>query len=134
MAVERKKYKPEFKLKVALDAIKCKRKISDLAVIYNIHLSQIYQWRQKLLDQGHEIFIPTADRLADQHAPAVKLDRLRYELSWLMEKVVLNEELVPAAKKRPLVDRRNHRINVSRQCQLLGVNRSSVYYKSARGK
>ena len=133
MADKRTQYKPEFKLRVALDAIRCKHKIADLVALYNINMSLIYRWRQILLEQGHEIFDRPQQKIGQADSADEKIQRLEFELKWLKTKVSLNEELIPSKVRRQLIDRRTHSISVSRQCELLGVSRSSVYYKSAPG-
>jgi transposase-like protein len=46
----------ELKFKVAIEAIKGDKQISELAAQYNVHPNQISQWKKLLLDNGAEIF------------------------------------------------------------------------------
>ena len=128
---KRKRYEPEFKFKVALDAVKCKQRVSNLVTKYEIHPWQIYQWRQVLLDRGHETFDRTHQGNERNSSIDKKLQKLELELQWLKSKILLNDELIPRKIRRELIEQHNSSISISRQCELLGVNRSSIYYKSA---
>ena len=44
----RKKYSSEFKSKVALEAIKGQRTLSEIASEFGVHPNQISQWKQQL--------------------------------------------------------------------------------------
>ena len=62
MTTTRKQYSPKFKAKVALEAIRGERTLSQLASQYHVHPVQIGQWRKTALEQ-----------LADLHRMHVKL-------------------------------------------------------------
>jgi transposase-like protein len=46
----------EFKFKVAIEAIKGNKQLSELAEEFKVHPNQISQWKKELLDQGHMVF------------------------------------------------------------------------------
>ncbi len=51
-----KKHNDEFKLKVALEAIKGDRTVPELCRDFSIASSQIYAWKKQLEEQGAAIF------------------------------------------------------------------------------
>jgi transposase len=51
-----KRYAPEFKAKVALEAIEPQTSISAIAEKYQISASLVYEWRNKLIQQAAVIF------------------------------------------------------------------------------
>src|SRR5206468_10653660 len=54
-----------------------------------------------------------------------QIGRLKMELEWVKKK------LPPSAEdKRPLIEPGHAALSVRRQCELLGLNRSSVYYEA----
>ena len=53
---KRKRYRAEFKAKVALDALKEQKTLSELANQYQIHSVQISTWKKQLLDGSALIF------------------------------------------------------------------------------
>jgi len=46
----------EFKFKVAIEAIKGEKQITELASEFGVHPQQITQWKKELLDKGAELF------------------------------------------------------------------------------
>jgi transposase len=45
-----------FKKKVALEAIREEKTLSQIASIYNVHPGQVSKWKQELLEGAEEIF------------------------------------------------------------------------------
>ena len=50
MTTTRKQYSPKFKAKVAVEAIRGERTLSQLASQYHVHPVQIGQWRKTALE------------------------------------------------------------------------------------
>jgi transposase-like protein len=46
----------EIKFKVALEAIKEQKQISEIAEEYNVHPNQVTQWKKELLEKGADVF------------------------------------------------------------------------------
>lgn len=91
MTQKRKHYSGQFKFKVALEAAKGKKTISELAGEIGVHPTQIGQWKRQLLEDGAEMFSQQNSR----HAQAVEeeqaelyeqIGRLKMELEWLKKK------------------------------------------------
>ena len=53
-------YTNEFKFKVAIDAIRGHKTISELTVEYKVAKSLIHKWKQQLLNNGAQTFSSTA--------------------------------------------------------------------------
>ena len=52
----RRQHPPAFKAKVALEAVKEEKTITELASVYQVHPTQIKQWRDILLANLNELF------------------------------------------------------------------------------
>jgi len=52
----RKNYSASFKAKVALEAVRKEKTISQLSSEYRVHSNQINQWRKRLLEEVPDIF------------------------------------------------------------------------------
>ncbi len=50
------KYKPEFKAKVAIEALKGDKSTAELAQIYGVHPAQISNWKKQLADNATSVF------------------------------------------------------------------------------
>lgn len=53
---KRQQYEDKFKAKVALEAFRGNRTISELSSHYKVQPTQITQWRKKLLEESAQIF------------------------------------------------------------------------------
>ena len=87
----RKNYTADFKAKVALEAVKGDRSLAELASRYEVHGTQIGQWRKALLAGLPEIFSERRHR-KEQDTEEEKarlyeeIGRLKVELDWLKKK------------------------------------------------
>ena len=53
---KRRPHNPEFKARVALDAVKGERTIADLASRHGVHPTMINQWKKALVEGAPDIF------------------------------------------------------------------------------
>jgi transposase-like protein len=91
MSKKRRRFSPEFKFRVALEAAKGQRTLSDLSSEYSVHPNQISHWKRQLLDGGAEVFSQNgANGQQDQEAIQTELyeqiGRLKMELEWIKKK------------------------------------------------
>jgi transposase-like protein len=71
----RKKHSDEFKLKVALAAVKGDKSVADMCNEFGVSSSQIYNWKDLLLQRGTAIFAD--QRIVDDKQKEIdKLHRL----------------------------------------------------------
>ena len=86
---KRRQYKPDFKARVALEALKGEQTVAELASRFGVHPTMIHQWKKALLDGAADIFQrgragvePEADaaRLKNLH---VKIGELTVERDFL---------------------------------------------------
>ena len=87
-----KRHDPQLKFKVALDAAKGNKTLSELASQYQLHPSQISEWKRQLLEEGMNVFrSTTTQRQREQETLQTQLyeqiGRLQMELEWLKKKV-----------------------------------------------
>jgi transposase len=94
MTTTRKQYSPKFKAKVALEALRGERTLSQLASQYHVHPMQVGQWRKTALEQMAELFVDGRKRKRsdgdfERDALYEEIGRLKVELDWLKKKVGL---------------------------------------------
>jgi len=88
MEEKRIRYSGEFKAKVALEALKGPKTDNELASQYQVHSTQISQWKQQVQGGARQLF-STAPCRGDQALEAVQADlhkevvRLKMELDWI---------------------------------------------------
>tara|TARA_A100001391_G_scaffold196060_1_gene174103 strand:+ start:1196 stop:1510 length:315 start_codon:yes stop_codon:yes gene_type:complete len=54
----RRNHKPQFKAKVALEALKGEQTMAELAERFDVHPNQITQWKTQLLERSVDVFDP----------------------------------------------------------------------------
>jgi len=87
----RKRYTAAFKSKVALEAIKGQKTISEIASEYEVHPNQVSQWKRHLRDGLEDVF--TDPRRSGRSEEKEKdrlyqeIGRLKVELDWLKKKL-----------------------------------------------
>jgi len=87
----RKKYSKELKARIALDAIKGQKTISELASEYGVHANQISRWKKQLFDAAPDIFTQGKDKEAEKKEFErdrlyKKVGQLQIEVDWLKKK------------------------------------------------
>ncbi len=86
---KRRRHSPEFKAKVALEAAKGEKTLSQLASEFGVAPVQISQWKRQLLEGATDLF-GRKRREVDPDALTAPLyqeiGRLKMELDWLKKK------------------------------------------------
>ncbi len=92
MIKSRKRYSAKFKSKVALEAIKEQKTLSELSNKFQLHPNQISQWKKQLLDEAQNIFTKKSNnsQKKQQQLEAQlyqQIGQLKVELDWLKKKL-----------------------------------------------
>ncbi len=91
MKQPRKKHSGAFKAKVAVEALKGDRTLNELAGHFEIHPTQVVQWKQRLLAGASDLFTGGVERDAAQEAQLrdqlyQQIGQMKVELDWLKKK------------------------------------------------
>jgi putative transposase len=115
-----------------MEAIGARKKIQEIAADHAIHPIQVSQWKRQLLDGASALFTK-GSRCKDKEEVQAKeaelfqqFGCLQMELEWLKKSLSCSD----ARELRKLVDHDHPELSVSRQCVLLGLPRSTLYYRS----
>jgi transposase-like protein len=87
----RKNHDAAFKAKVALEALKGEKTMAQISSEYGIHVNQIRQWRQKLLEELPGVFSDRRQK-KDKDTEEItselyrQIGQLKVELDWLKKK------------------------------------------------
>jgi transposase len=92
----RKSFSPEFMAKVALAAIKEDSTIAELSSKYEVHRTQIGNWRKQAIEGITEIFKGKRDKSRKDNEELIEelyrqIGQLRVENEWLKKKSALLE-------------------------------------------
>lgn len=86
-----KKYSSDFKVKVALEAIKGQKTLNEISSEYGVHTTQITQWKKQVLDELPQIFARRGDERAKSEEAFIaslyqEIGQLKVELDFLKKK------------------------------------------------
>ncbi len=92
MGTKRRSYSDRFKAKVALDAVREVKTISELASEHRVHPSQISTWKKLLVSNASELFSRGSshtNKTEDQLTGPLyeEIGRLRMDVKWLKKKL-----------------------------------------------
>jgi putative transposase len=128
---KRRTHTPEFKARVAMEAISGRKTIQEIAADHAIHPIQVSQWKRQLLEGASELFTRGKKSKGKEEGQVKEAElfqqigRLQMELEWLKKSLSCSE----AHELRKLVDHDHPELSISRQCVLLGLSRSTLYYR-----
>ena len=96
MKNRRRNHSAKFKVKVALAAIKGDRTMAELASEFEVHPSQITQWKKQLFEAMPEVFSHRRQRSQQQQDELTaqlyqQIGQLKVELDWLKKKAGLDD-------------------------------------------
>ena len=84
---KRRKYTSEFKSKVALEALSEQQPIHEIAKRYQIHPTQVTEWKKALLCNARSVFESTSSRHDEAFKQKLKEDRLYKQIGQLQVEV-----------------------------------------------
>lgn len=92
MKAKRKRHQPEFKARVALEALKGVKTIQQIAKEYKVHPVQVSEWKKTMVEGAAEAFSPGRGKTAEEDFDKerkklqAKIGELTIDLDWLREK------------------------------------------------
>jgi putative transposase len=134
MSTKRKTYTADFKAKLVLEVLEGEKTINEIASAYGIIPNNLKNWKKQFLENMSLAFdkstvvkeykdeIETLQR--DKDNMAKKVGELTLERDFALEKLV---SLVSSKERKTLVDIKLN-ISLNKQCKLLQVSKSSLYY------
>ena len=134
MSTKRKSYSAEFKAKLVLEVLEGNKTINEIASAYEILPVSLKNWKQQFLENMSLAFdksavvkeykdeIETLQKSNDELAK--KVGNLTIEKDFLEGKLV---SLASSSERKTLVDTKLE-LSLNKQCQLLHVSKSSLYY------
>jgi len=137
MSRKKRSFTAEFKTKVVLELLSGDKTVAQLASKYEITPNSLNQWKKKFLENASlafdvgkatQIFKDEIEDLKkENNALAKKLGKTTIEKDWAVGKL----ESLDSSTKKCLVESKqvNPAISMARQCEIMGLNRSGLYYK-----
>ncbi|MCX6305313.1 MAG: transposase [Bacteroidetes bacterium] len=86
MKAKRRKFTAGFKAQVAIEALKERESLAELAKRFEVHPNMISKWKQEFIERSSEIFEtapPEENFEAEREKLFAKIGRLEMERDWL---------------------------------------------------
>ena len=130
-----KNFSAEYKTKVVLELLESELTISQLSKKYEITPKTIQNWKKQFLSNASMAFEPAKvvseykteieDLKSENDELAKALGKATVERDWALGKL----RSLDIPNKRDLVDSKLKDLSMARQCELLKINRSMLYYQ-----
>ena len=97
----KKNYEPEFKAKVALEAIRNQKGSAEICSKYRIPATNLYEWRDKAVGSLHQIFVPESEYNKRQRLVAQEIEGLHKIIGEItIENNFLKKKLLKYVEKK----------------------------------
>ena len=125
----RRRFTAAFKKRVVLEALRGDRTVQEIAARHEVHPNQVSTWKRQAVDGLDEVFANGKGSRqfgAGGHDPGPAREDRRVDggTGFFSARV----GTLSRAVRLEMVER-NAALSISRQCALLGISRSSVYYE-----
>jgi transposase-like protein len=92
MSKKRQNFTDKFRAKVALEAVRGDKTLSQLAAEYKVHANLISKWKKKLISEAHELFSKGSNCKAKSEEELTtplyeEIGRLKMDVRWLEKKL-----------------------------------------------
>lgn len=130
----KKSFSPEFMAKVALAAIKEETTIAELSSKYEVHRTQIGNWRKQAMEGLVDIFKEKRDKSKKDNEKLVdelyrQIGQLKVENEWLKK----NLHCLSVEEKKKLIESDQDKLSVRKQCEALEVEQIKSLLRTGKG-
>jgi len=134
MSRKMKQYSTEFKTKIVLEVLAGDKTLNEIASAHNIIPKNIMNWKKIFLENAQMAMEPSKAikeykdenlKLQDElDEYAKKVGKMTIELEWTTKKL----KSLDLSNKKALVESKLKEISISRQCEIISLNRTNLYY------
>jgi len=132
---KRKVYSAEFKTKVVLEVLREEDSLSSIASKYEITVQTLRKWKNQFLENATLAF-DLSNATKEYKERIERLEKENEELAKTLGKTTIERnwaggklKSLDLSNKKSLIEFKHKEISVMRQCELIELNRSSLYYK-----
>lgn len=134
MSRKMKQYSTAFKTKLVLEVLKGDKTLNEIASEHNVIPKNLQNWKKIFLENAEMAMEPAKavkeykeeikDLQAKNDEYAKTVGKMTIELEWTTKKL----KSLDLSNKKALVESKLKDISISRQCELISLNRTNLYY------
>lgn len=135
MGQPKRYFSAEFKTKVVLDLLRGDKTLNQVASLYGVLPRSLASWKKQFLDNASLAFEPAKivseykEQVKDKDAEIEELQKQLgksvVEVEWLRKKLAS----LGLSERKSFVESGQQEITLTRQCELLSMARSTLYYQ-----
>ena len=134
MSSKRRRFSGELKAKVALEALRGDRTLQEIASQHQVHPNQVGAWMRQAMEGLVEVFSKGTERRVRDHESEVrdlhaKIGGADRGAGFFVTRVRSMSRSMSRSERRAMIVRDHPALSLSRQCRLLSLGRSSLYYE-----
>ena len=126
----RRRFTADFKAKVALEALRGDRTIQEIAGRHKVHPNQVSVWKRQAVDGLDAVFSNGAEKVergsGGRDPRPARQDRPADGGAGFFG---TRAQTMSRSARRAMVRRNDPALSLSRQCSILSISRSSLYYR-----
>lgn len=126
-------YTSEFKAKAVLEVLRGAKSLNEIASEKGLHPNLLGRWKAEAIKGPPTVFDEGKRKVAEKKVQEEKtqelyaqIGELTSKLNWLKKNLELNFE---RKSRLSMLSLDEEKFNITEQCELLGLNRTSLYYK-----
>ncbi len=135
MSRKRATYNSALKTKLVLEVLQNKKTLNEIASVNNVTPANLQNWKKTFLANA-EIAMEPSKAVKEYKEELVQVNKENEMLTKIVGKMTVEKEWLEKklkslglSDKKEMIEPELKTVSVSKQCQLLGLNRSSLYYK-----
>ena len=136
MSAKKKTYSADFKAKVVLELLSEGSTLNQIASKYEITQQSLLSWKKQFLENASQAF--DSSKMSSEYKKEIEeLEKQNDRLAKTLGKVTIERDWavgklnsLDLLSKKSLIDVQAQDLSLSKQCDLVGVSRASLYYKS----
>ncbi|UZQ84902.1 IS3 family transposase [Thermoclostridium stercorarium] len=131
---KRRNFTPEEKAKIVIEVLREEKTLNEIAAEYEIHPNQLSRWKAEFISNAGRVFSKETDEVEkvkqayekEKDELLKQIGQLSYEVNWLKKNLADSKSREDRMK---MIDREEKKLSITKQAELLSINRTSLYYK-----
>jgi transposase-like protein len=125
---KRRNFSDQFKAAVELEALRGDKTVLEIAAKRQLHPTQVSTWKRQAIEGMAGVFSDKVKKAGNKDGEIKDLHARIGQLAVENDFFVTRAKAVGPLKRREMILKENTKLRLTRQCKLLKISRSSIYY------